>query len=344
MFRLIRDALRAIWRAFAAPRQLAAENIALRHQLDVVLRPARPRRRLKSSDRILWVWLSGIWSGWRESIRIVRPETVIAWHRRGWRLYWTWRSKSRGSGRPPVPQDVRDLIRKISSENVGWGSPRVHGEMLKLGIDVSQATVAKYMVRHEKPPSQNWRTFLDNHVTTLASIDFFTVPTIRFGVLYIFLVLAHDRRRILHFNVTTNPTAEWTARQITEAFPENSAPRYMIRDRDGVYGDMFRGRAESMGIREVLIAPRSPWQNPYVERLIGSIRRELLDHVIVLDERHLRRVLREYIDGYYHPTRTHLSLGKDAPIPRPVQPPAMGKVVSLPVLGGLHHRYVRHAA
>jgi len=342
MFRLIRDALRAIWRAFAAPRQLAAENVALRHQLDVVLRPTRPRRRLKLTDRIIWVWLSRIWSGWKDALRIVRPETVIAWHRRGWRLYWTWRSKRRGPGRPLVPQDVRELIRKMSAENP-WGAPRLHGEILKLGIDVSQATVAKYMVRHDKPPSQNWRTFLDNHVTSLASIDFFTVPTIRFGVLYIFLALAHDRRRVVHFNVTANPTADWTARQITEAFPEDSAPRYMIRDRDGVFGDVFRGRVKAMGIEEVVIAPRSPWQSPYVERLIGSIRRELLDHVIVLDEQHLRRVLREYLD-YYHGARTHLSLGKDAPTPRTVQPPEMGKVVSFPVLGGLHHRYERRAA
>jgi putative transposase len=343
MFSLVRKLVRAFWSAFTRPRELALRNITLEHQLDVVLRPARPRRRLKFIDRILWVWLSQTWSSWRDSLRIVRPETVIAWHRRGWRLYWTWRSKRRGPGRPPVPQDVRELIRKMSAENP-WGAPRLHGEILKLGINVSQATVAKYMVRHDKPPSQNWHTFLDNHVTSLASIDFFTVPTIRFGVLYIFLVLAHDRRRILHFNVTANPTAEWTARQITEAFPYDAAPRYMIRDLDSSYGDVFRGRVKAMGIKEVLIAPRSPWQNPFVERAIGTLRRECLDHIIVLDERHLRRVLREYIDGYYHPTRTHLSLGKDAPIPRPVQPPSMGKVVSLPVLGGLHHRYERRAA
>ena len=344
MLRLIPDAIRATWSAFAKPRHLVAENIALRHQLNVLLRTAPVRPRLKTIDRILWVWLSGTWSGWKDALCIVRPETVIAWHRRGWRLYWTWRSRRRSPGRPTISHEVRKLIREMSSANVTWGAPRVHGELLKLGIDISQATVAKYMVRTDKPPSQSWRTFLDNHVTSLASVDFFTVPTIRFGVLYVFLVLAHDRRRAVHFNVTADPTAEWTARQITEAFPWDTAPSYMIRDRDGVYGDVFRGRVKAMGIDEVLIAPRSPWQNPYAERLIGTLRRECLDHVIVLDERHLRRVLREYLENYYHPSRTHLSLGKDSPIPRPVQPPQMGEVYSFPVLGGLHHRYERRAA
>jgi putative transposase len=204
--------------------------------------------------------------------------------------------------------------------------------------------VAKYRVRHHQPPSQKWRTILDNHITTLAAVDFFTVPTIRFGILYVFLVLTHDRRRVLHFNVTANPTAEWTARQSTAAFPWATAPRYLIRDRDGVYGDRFRDHVTAMGINEVLTAPQSPWQSPYVERLIGSIRRECLDQVIVCDEGHLRRVLREYLDGYCHPTRTHLALGKDAPIPRPVQPREMGQVVAFPILGGLPHRYERRAA
>ncbi len=198
MFSILRKLARAFWSAFTDRCGLAARNVALEHQLDVITRPtrSRPRAKLKLRDRILQVWLSRIWSGWKNSIRIVRPETVIAWHRRGWRLYRTWRSKRRKPGRPPVPQDVRDLIRKMSSENP-WGATRLHGELLKLGIDVSQATVAKYMVRGDKPPSQNWRTFLDNHVATLASIDFFTVPTVRFGVLYIFLVLAPDRRRVV---------------------------------------------------------------------------------------------------------------------------------------------------
>jgi transposase InsO family protein len=231
----------------------------------------------------------------------------------------------------------------MSAQNLLWGAPHLHGELLKLGIDVSQATVAKYMVRHEKPRSQNWHTFLENHVTTLASIDFFTVPTIRFGVLYVFLVLAHDRRTVAHFNVTANPTAEWTARQVTEAFSKDSAPRYMIRDRDGVCGDVFRGRVKAMGIEEVLIAPRSPWQSPFVERLIGSVRRDALDHVVVLGEGHLRRVLTSYF-AYYHGARCHMSLDGDAPEHREPQPPELGRVIEIPEVGGLHYRYVRRAA
>ena len=237
----------------------------------------------------------------------------------------------------------------------GWGdggcepraltplSPRVHGELLKLGINVSQPTVAKYMVRHRNPPSQTWRTFLANHVHNLVSVDFFTVPTVTFRVFFVFIVLAHDRRRVIHFNVIEQPTAAWTAQQIVEAFPWDTAPRYLLRDRDGIYGDYFRRRVSGMGIDEVPIAPRSPWQNPYVERMIGSIRRECLDHMIVLNEQHLRRIIASYL-RYYHAARTHLSLGKDAPDGRAAQPPAAGKVVALPHLGGLHHEYVRLAA
>jgi len=344
MLGILMGAVRAFLSAIIDARSLALENMALRHQLGVLERQARGRPRLTRLDRILWVWLSRVWSGWKDALRIARPETVIAWHRRGWRLYWTWRSRRRSPGRPGVPHDIRRLIREMSSANVTWGAPRIHGELLKLGIDVSQATVAKYLARKDEPPSQSWRTFLENHVKCLASIDFFTVPTIRFGVLYVFLVLAHDRRRVVHFNVTASPTAEWTARQITEAFPWDTAPRYMIRDRDKAFGSAFRSRVDAMGIEEVLISPRSPWQNPYAERIIGTLRRECLDHVIVLGERHLRRILREYLDSYYHPSRTHLSLCKDSPIPRPVQPPRMGNVVSFPILGGLHHRYERRAA
>jgi transposase InsO family protein len=231
----------------------------------------------------------------------------------------------------------------MNQANPHWGAPRIHGELLKLGIRISQASVAKYMVRHRKPPSQSWRTFLGNHLHDLVSIDFFTVPTATFRVLFVFVVLAHDRRRVLHFNVTEHPTAEWTAQQIVEAFPWDSAPRHLLRDRDGVYGNDFRRRLAGLGVTEVLTAPRAPWQNPYVERLIGSIRRECLHHVIVLNETHLLRLLASYLD-YYHRSRTHLSLEKDAPAWRPVQPPAMGRIVELPQVGGLHHRYERRAA
>ncbi len=214
---------------------------------------------------------------------------------------------------------------------------------MKLGISISQATVSEYMVRHRKPPSQTWRSFLDNHLRDLVSVDFFTVPTATFRVLFVFVVLCHDRRRIVHLNVTDHPSAEWTAQQMVDAFPWDTAPRYLLRDRDQIYGGYFDRRVEGLGIEQVLTAPRSPWQNPFVERIIGSIRRECLHHVIVLDERHLRRILREYVD-YYHSCRTHLSLQKDAPVSRPVEPPEMGNVTAIPKVGGLHHQYTRLAA
>jgi putative transposase len=223
----------------------------------------------------------------------------------------------------------------MSHANPLWGAPRIHSELLKLGIRVSQATVAKYMVRHLKPPSQTWRTFLTNHVSQLASVDFFTVPTIWFDVLFVFIVLAHDRRRILHFNVTAHPTAEWTAQQIVEAFPFDTAPRYLLRDRDRIYGFEFRKQAEAMDIQEVLSAPRSPWQRAYVERVIGSVRRECLDHMIIAGEASLRRALRAYV-RYYHRSRLHLSLDRDSPDPRLVH--SVGRIVALPEVGGLHHR------
>ena len=231
----------------------------------------------------------------------------------------------------------------MSRDNVGWGAPRIHGELMMLGINVSQATVAKYMIRHRKPPSQTWRKFLNNHVKGLVSIDFFTVPTATFRILYVLLVLSHERRQVVHFNVTENPNATWTAQQIIEAFPFDPAPKYLLRDRDKIYGAKFRSRVQSLGIEEVLTAPRSPWQSPYVERLIGSIRRECLDHIIVLNEHHLKQKLHSYLD-YYHSARTHLSLNKQCPRPRQVQPPERGNVVALPHLGGLHHEYFRRAA
>ena len=242
-----------------------------------------------------------------------------------------------------MAKEIRELIRQMSQANPLWGAPRIHGELLKLGIDVSQATVSKYMVRQRKPPSQSWRAFLSDHAHNIVSIDFFTVPTATFRVLYVFVVLDNARRRIVHFNVTESPTAAWTGQQIVEAFPWDTAPKYMIRDRDGKYGLDFDRRVASLDIEQVLISPHSPWQSPYVERMIGSIRRECLDHMIIFDERHLRRVLRKYVD-YYHRSRTHLGLEKDCPESRAVEPPKVGPIESEPVLGGLHHRYFRHAA
>jgi transposase InsO family protein len=230
----------------------------------------------------------------------------------------------------------------MSRENVGWGAPRIHGELQMLGIDISQATVAKYMVRNRKPPSQTWRTFLDNHVGDLASIDFFTVPTLSFRILYVVLVLKHERRQVMHFNVTEHPTVQWMAQQLIEAFPWDEAPRYLLRDRDDTYGAQYRRRVHSLGIEEVLTAPHSPWQNPYVERLIGSVRRECLNHVMVVNERHLMRILRSYF-AYYARARTHLALAKQCPEPRQVQSPEQGKVIAFPHVGGLHHEYRRAA-
>ena len=334
----------AIWlfvRGFLAGHAaLMAENLALRHQLAVFQRSAR-RPKLRTRDRIFWVWLSRLWSGWRSALAIVQPETVVKWHRQGFKIYWRWKSRKK-PGRSQIDRKIRDLIRRMSRENPTWGAPRILSELLLLGHAVAESTVAKYMVRDPKAPSQTWRTFLDNHAGQIAAVDFFTVPTVTFRVLYVFVVLRHDRRCVVHFNVTTNPTAQWTAQQVVEAFPFEEAPRFLLRDRDGIYGQDFRDRAENMGIGEVIIAPRAPWQNPYVERLIGSVRRECLDHMIVFGQEHLRRVLAEYF-SYYHDARAHLSLDRNSPNPRPVCPPEQGKVDAKAYLGGLHHCYTRAA-
>ena len=261
------------------------------------------------ADKLFWIIFSRYVVGWRNLLYGLHPDTVVRWHRKGFRLYWTWKSRHKLAGRPAIDRNLRKLIRQMQSANVGWGAPRIHGELLKLGIDISQATVSKYMVRQKKPPSQTWRTFFENHADCIAGIDFFTVPTATFRILYVFIVLSHDRRQVVHFNVTKHPTAQWTAQQLVEAFPFDSVPRYLLRDRDAVYGKVVQRRIKSLGIEEVVTAPRSPWQNPYAERIIGSIRRDCLDHVIVLNERHLRRILREYL-SYYHTCRTHLSLNK----------------------------------
>jgi transposase InsO family protein len=323
-------------------RPLALENLALRQQLAVYRRTA-PRPKLRTTDRLFWVGLARVWAGWRQALVIVSPDTVLHWQRRRFREYWTRLSGRSRGGRPPVSTKVAALVRKMAAANPLWGAPRIHGELLKLGIDVAERTVSRLMPKHRPRPSQTWRTFLANHVQDLVSIDFFTVPTARLRVLFILVVLAHHRRRVVHLNVTEHPTAAWTAQQLVDAFPDESAPSYLLRDRDSVYGQLFRHRVKGMGIDEILTAPQSPWQNPFAERLIGSIRRECLNHVLVLSERHLRRILTRYL-VYYHQARTHLALDKDAPDFRPIELPTTGKVVQLPEVGGLHHRYVRQAA
>jgi transposase InsO family protein len=318
--------------------ELELEVIALRHQLAVLRRQRPGRSWLHSVDRLLWVWLYRLWPHCLDVLVLVRPATVVQWHRQGFRLYWRWRSRS---GRPSVDREVRELIRQMSSANALWGAPRIHGEMLKLGFKISQATVAKYMVRRPSRPSPTWRSFLHNQVAGFAAIDMFVVASASFRLLFVMVILLHKRRRIVRFDVTEHPTAGWLAQQVTEAFPWNTAPRYLLRDRDASYRAAFRKRVEAMGIAEVITAARSPWQNAYVERLIGSIRRECLDHVVVFNERHLLRVLSSYID-YYHRSRTHLSLAKDCPEARPVM--RLGKVIAILQVGGLHHRYQRLTA
>ena len=320
---------------------LLAENMALRHQLSVLQRTAR-RPRLKARDRIFWVWLSRIWTDWRSALVIVKPETVITWHRQGFKLYWRWKSRAGKPGRPRVDPEIRELIRRMSRENPLWGAPRIVDELALLGVHVAKSTVEKYMIKDGRPRSHTWRTFIDNHIKDIAAVDFFTVPTVTFRILYCFVVLRLDRRCVVHFNVTTNPTAQWTAQQLVEAFPFNQAPRFLIRDRDGTYGHVVRERLRGMGIAEVLTAPRSPWQNGYAERLIGSIRRECLDHLIVLSERHLLRILGEYFE-YYHRSRPHQSLDGNSPDPRDVESSDGRRVVGTAVLGGLHHTYRRAA-
>jgi putative transposase len=331
--------LNASFRSRAA---LQLEILALRHQIGVLQRSVK-RPRLTAPDRVLWAWLSSVWNDWQSRVSIVKAATVIGWHRKGFGLFWSWKIRCGKSGRPTVPKEIRELIRMLSRENPLWGAPHIHGELLKLGIDVGETSVSKYMVQRRKPPSQTWRTFLDNHLKTLVSVDFLIVPTIRFQILYVFLVLAHDRQRIVHFAITAHPTAEWTAQQMREAFPWDTAPRYLLRDRDRIFGQEFVKQVKAMGIKQVLSAPRSPWQRAHVERVIGTIRRECLDHLIVFNERSLHRHLEIFVE-YYHRNRVHLALEKDTPEPRPIELPESGRIVSIPVLGGLHHRYERRAA
>lgn len=327
-------------RLLLTPRgSLIAENVALRQQLAALKRDA-PRPRLRRRDRLFWVFLRRIWSGWRNSLVLVKPNTVVRWHRHGWRLFW--RVKSRRTGRPTVPRRVITLIRRMSEGNPLWGAPRIQAELRLLGFHLAESTVAKYMVTRTPPGrGQRWQTFLRNHALQIVACDLFVVPTLTFRRLFVFVVIDHDRRRILHFGVTTNPTAAWLSTQIRTAFvrPEDR-PRFLLRDRDGVYGSVFDAAVEALGIRTLRTTPRSPWQNAYVERVIGSIRRECLNHVIVLSQTGLRVILAEYL-AYYNNGRAHQGIGGQPPMPRPRR--TRGRIVSQPVLGGLHHVYDRAA-
>jgi len=322
---------------FKSKSRLEAENAALRHQVVVLRRMVQRRVRLTNSDRLFFIQLYRWFPSVLKVITVIRPETLVRWHRAGFRRYWRCKSRSLG-GRPQIDTELRALIRQMSIENPLWGAPRIHGELLKLGFEVAQSSVAKYMAKRRGPPSQGWRTFLRNHAPDIAAMDLFVVPTIGFDLLYAFIIVRLDRRDLVWINVTTNPTAEWIAHQITEAFPWNEVPHYLIRDRDRIYGTIVTRRLRAMGIRDKPIAPASPWQNSFAERLIGSIRRECVDHIVVLGETHLRRILQTYA-CYYNKIRTHRSLDNDAPVSRPVQP--TGGIKSHPILGGLHHHYVR---
>jgi transposase InsO family protein len=321
-------------------RDLVLDNLALRHQLAIYQR-ARRRPPLEERDRRFWSTLARGWSSWRGTVSVVQPDTVVRWHRMAWRRYWTWKSRRRRSGRPRIPSEVQALIRRMARENPRWGAVRIVGELRALGIDVSASTVRTYRRQAlRRPPSPSWRTFLRLHAPHIWAADFFTVQTLTFRTLYVFVLLSHDRRRIVHWNVTAHPTAPWVWRQILQATPWGTSPRFLIRDRDRSYGADFVARAAGIGIEAVLTPIHAPQANALAERVIGTIRRECLDHLIAVNERHLRRVLREYV-AYYNAERPHRSLALSPPAgPRPLPPSsARDRIDAEPVLGGLHHVY-----
>src|SRR5262245_19738986 len=337
MAALILLILNLIGLPFKSKRRLAAENAALRQQVIVLQRKVRGRLEFTNGDRLFFVQLYRWFPSVLNAITIIRPETVVRWHRAGFGHYWRWKSRDPG-GRPPIRAELRALIRRMSIENVLWGAPRIRCELLKRGFTVAQSTVAKYMAGRGDPSGQRWGTFLRNHAPHIAAMDLFVVPTISFVQLYVLVIVRLARREMVWVNVTRHPTAEWVAQQITEAFPWDEAPRYLVRDQDAIYGAAATRRLRAMGIRNKPIAPGSPWQNGYVERLIGTIRRECLDHMIVFGEAHLRRTVTEFA-AYYNRARTHRSLDMDAPYRRAIE--HYGAITSRPVLGGLHHQYSR---
>ena len=341
MFPFLRLWLRALARSFHSRQALLLENLALQQQL-AVLKRKHPKPRLTPLDKLFWVLARRYWSAWKRYLILVSPETVVRWHRAGFRMYWTWLSKiHKPRGRARISNEIRDLIFCMSGENPTWGAPRLHGELLMLGFDVAERTISRWMKRapRDPEPARRWLAFLRNHREAIAAMDFFTVPTLTFGVLYCFFIIGHDRRKILRFNVTRNPHALWIGQQLREAWPYTPAHRFLLLDRDAKFGNDVVSSAKAMGSEPVRTAFRSPWQNGVAERWVGSCRRDLLDHVIILNERHLKRLM-EYV-RYYDKDRTHLGLAKDTPAGRPpaIRPARESKIRSFPRLGGLHHRY-----
>src|SRR5271157_3197713 len=343
MFRFIVLSLGTLVRLLRARRSLLLENLALRQQL-AVLKRRHPKPRIARLDKLFWVAVRRFWPGWKQSLIVVTPETVVRWHRAGFRLYWRLISRAQTQvGRRPTSREVRELIFRMVAENPTWGAPRIHGELLMLGFDLSERTISRWMkrARRDPEPAQRWLAFLRNHREAIVAMDFFAAPTIAFGVLYGFFVISHDRRRILHFNVTKHPTSHCIIQQLREAFPFESASRFLSFDRDAKYGLEVPVAVRSLKMSPVRTSFESPWQNGVAERWVESCRRDLLDHVIAMNERHLKRLLSEYV-RYYHEDRTHLGLGKGTPNRRR-RSIASGRVVSHERLAGLHHRYDRAA-
>jgi transposase InsO family protein len=323
---------------FRSRAEQAIIELALRQQLATYAQRG-PKPRITPADRVFWVFLSRLWSSWKETLVIVQPDTVVRWHRKGYRLYWRSISK-RGPGRPPIPFEVQALIRRFANEN-GWRARKVQAELEKLGFSVSLATVSRYLPKRnpDHRQRQRWKTFLRNHKDGIAAMDFIVLPTVRFRLLYAWFVIGHGRRKIIHFGVTAHPTSPWVVQQLREAFPEESAPRFLIYDNDSIFSERVTESIKNLGIEPQRTAFRSPWQNGIAERWVGSARRELLDHVIILNENHLRQLLREYVD-YYNADRVHTQL-RDSPIGRPTEhrPSPEAQIIGKPRVGGLHHRY-----
>ena len=343
MFSVLRLWIGALVRLFRSRQSLLIENLVLRQQLAVFKRQRR-RPRLTGTDKLFWVLLPRFWGSWKTALVVVSPDTVVRWHRAGFQMYWRLISRVRKRvGRRPVTAEIRELIFKMVAENPTWRAPRIHGELLMLGFEVSERSVSRWMRRAPTTvdPSRRWLTFLRNHREAIAAMDFFTVPTITFGVLYGFFIIGHDRRRILHFNITRHPTSAWIVQQLREAFPYEPPVKFLILDHDSKYGAEVPAAIRAMSLRAVRTAVGCPWQNGVAERWVGSCRRELLDHVIAINESHLKRLLTSYVD-YYHQDRTHCGLQKQTP-QRRTRCPGRGTVISWPRVGGLHHLYERAA-